>query len=66
MLRGGFMASTLQSAPQTAPLQPAQSRAASVLEEGILTGIVGAAVVALWFLIIDLARGQMFFTIAPG
>jgi len=56
------MESTLQSASQAAPLQPAQSRAASVLEDGILAGIVGAAVVALWFFILDLARGQMFFT----
>lgn len=34
----------------------------AVLEDGILTGIVGAAVVAIWFLILDTARGQMLIT----
>ena len=34
----------------------------AVLEDGILTGIVGAAVVAMWFLILDTARGQMLIT----
>ena len=35
---------------------------ASVTEDGILTGIIGAFLVALWFLIFDFARGQPFFT----
>ena len=39
-----------------------QDRSATVLEDGILTGMTGAAVVALWFLILDTARGQIFFT----
>lgn len=56
------METTLQSTSQSSPLQPTQSHAASVLEDGILTGIVGAAVVALWFLVLDLARGQIFHT----
>jgi hypothetical protein len=34
----------------------------SVLREGIATGLVGAAVVALWFLLLDFARGKPFFT----
>lgn len=38
------------------------SRFEEILEDGVLTGIAGAAVVALWFLILDAARGQMFFT----
>jgi len=50
--------STAQSSPNGAP----QQRAASLLEDTILTGITGAAVVALWFLILDIARGQIFFT----
>lgn len=33
-----------------------------LFEDGILTGTVGAAVVALWFLVLDTARGQMFYT----
>jgi hypothetical protein len=36
----------------------------SVLHEGIVAGLIGAAVVALWFFVYDLARGQAFFT--PG
>jgi hypothetical protein len=56
------MVSALQSTSEVSPLQPAQSRTVSVLEDGILTGVVGAAVVALWFLILDLARGQVFIT----
>lgn len=56
------MADTLRSTPQASHLAPAQTRAVSLIEDGILTGMVGAAVVALWFLILDLARGQMFFT----
>jgi hypothetical protein len=34
----------------------------SVLREGIVTGLVGAAVVALWFLAFDFARGKPLFT----
>ena len=40
----------------------AHERAVSVIEDGILTGVAGAVVVAAWFLILDTARGQMFFT----
>jgi hypothetical protein len=38
------------------------NRSLSVLEDGVLTGIAGAAVVALWFLILDTARGRIFYT----
>jgi hypothetical protein len=34
----------------------------SVLREGIVAGCIGAAVVALWFLIFDLARGKPLLT----
>jgi hypothetical protein len=34
----------------------------SVLREGIVTGLIGAAVVALWFLAFDFARGKPLFT----
>jgi hypothetical protein len=34
----------------------------TVVENGVLAGITGAAVVAVWFLVIDLARGQTFYT----
>jgi hypothetical protein len=33
-----------------------------IVREGIVTGLLGAIVVALWFLLFDLARGQPFFT----
>ena len=36
----------------------------SVLREGIVAGLIGAAVVAVWFLFFDLARGRPFLT--PG
>lgn len=35
-----------------------------ILKEGVITGVLGASVVALWFWIIDLIQGQPFFT--PG
>src|SRR5947208_2545523 len=42
-------------------MAPAQR---SVLREGIVAGLIGAAVVALWFLVFDIARGRPFLT--PG
>jgi hypothetical protein len=56
------MESPLQSTSQASSPGLAHDRPNSVLEDGILTGIAGAAVVALWFLILDTARGQIFFT----
>jgi hypothetical protein len=38
------------------------SRQRSVLREGIVAGLIGAAVVALWFFVYDLARGRPFLT----
>jgi hypothetical protein len=32
------------------------------VEDGVLAGIVGAAIVAVWFLVLDIARGQPFLT----
>ena len=34
----------------------------SVLREGIVAGLIGAAVVALWFFVYDIARGEPFRT----
>ena len=34
----------------------------SVLREGIVAGLIGAAVVAIWFFVFDLARGKPFIT----
>jgi len=35
---------------------------ASMLREGVVAGLIGAAVVALWFLVFDLARGKPLLT----
>lgn len=56
------MESSKQSTSQASSTRNLDERSSGVLEDGILTGIVGAAVVAIWFLILDTARGQMFFT----
>src|SRR5438128_409764 len=45
----------------TTAMAPAQR---SVLREGIVAGLIGAAVVAVWFLFFDIARGRPFLT--PG
>jgi hypothetical protein len=34
----------------------------STLREGLLTGIIGALVVAVWFLAVDVGRGQLWYT----
>ena len=36
----------------------------SILREGVVAGLIGAAVVAVWFLAFDIARGRPFLT--PG
>lgn len=33
-----------------------------MLREGILAGLIGAAMVAVWFLVLDLVVGRLFFT----
>jgi len=48
--------------PSTSQFSHTENRMVSVLEDGVLTGIIGAAVVAIWFLILDTVRGQMFLT----
>jgi hypothetical protein len=34
----------------------------SVMREGLVAGVIGAAIVALWFLFVDLARGTPLYT----
>ena len=41
-----------------------ESAARAVVREGIIAGLIGAATVAIWFLIIDLVVGRAFYT--PG
>ena len=50
------------SRPVSQASSPSATHNRSVLEDGVLTGITGAAVVAVWFLILDTARGHIFFT----
>jgi len=40
----------------------AEGRHAGMLQDGVLAGIVGAIIVAVWFFVLDIARGKPFFT----
>jgi hypothetical protein len=42
--------------------EPKRQGLAALAEDGVVAGIIGAAVVAVWFLILDIARGQPFLT----
>jgi hypothetical protein len=44
------------------PLGPAVLRAHPTLSEGLVTGLIGAGAVALWFFILDILRGTPFYT----
>lgn len=37
-------------------------RSHATLRYGLITGVIGAVIVAVWFLIIDVMRGQVFYT----
>jgi hypothetical protein len=41
---------------------PPTTDASRLYQEGILAGVVGAATIALWFLVVDLASGRPLFT----
>jgi hypothetical protein len=34
----------------------------SILSEGLVTGLLGGVLVAIWYLVVDLGRGQLFYT----
>lgn len=53
-------ASPSRSTAGASAARPAAER--SVVREAVLAGLLGAAAVALWFLVIDVLRGQPFFT----
>src|SRR3989441_139256 len=44
------------------PFGPAALKGHPLLAQGLMTGVVGAAVMALWFFILDLARGRPLYT----
>ena len=50
----------LRPRAETAAHEP--GRSARSLREGIVAGLIGAAVVAVWFLVFDLLRGRPFLT----
>lgn len=49
-------------ATTTVPATPAATDTARLYQEGIVAGIIGAATVALWFLVLDTFRGQPLHT----
>jgi hypothetical protein len=59
MTREGTMTGRLD-----AERRPQGRSRSPVLREGIIAGVIGAAVVAVWFLVFDLARGKPLLT--PG
>jgi hypothetical protein len=44
------------------PLALGRLREHPLLVRGLITGLIGAGAVALWFLVLDIARGRPFFT----
>ena len=53
----------VQSKTTSAPLVTApSSEISNVYREGIVAGILGAATIALWFLILDIFSGRPFYT----
>ena len=46
------------------PLEPASSsiEVSKIYEEGIVAGLIGAATIAIWFLILDAIEGRPFYT----
>jgi hypothetical protein len=53
---------SFETAPSASPVGMQSGKIAATIEDGVLCGIVGAAIVAVWFLFIDVARGQPLFT----
>jgi hypothetical protein len=46
----------------TTPIGYGVLREHKLVASGLVTGLIGAAAVAVWFLVLDVARGQPFFT----
>ena len=63
MLGGMAMMGYLHVATQsTAPIGYGVLREHKLVTRGLVTGLIGAGAVAIWFLVLDVARGQPFFT----
>jgi hypothetical protein len=63
LLGGMVMMAYLHRATRSAtPLGPGVLRGHPLLIRGLITGLIGAGAVAVWFLALDIARGRPFFT----
>jgi hypothetical protein len=63
LLGGMAMMSYLHLATRaTTPLGYGVLREHRLVARGLVTGLIGAGVVAAWFLVLDVARGQPFYT----
>jgi hypothetical protein len=63
LLGGTVMMSYLHVATRaTTPLGYGVLREHKLVARGLVTGLIGAGAVAAWFLVLDAARGQPFFT----
>jgi hypothetical protein len=63
LLGGMVMMAYLHRATRAeTPLGLGVLREHPLLVRGLITGLIGAAAVALWFLVLDIARGRPFFT----
>jgi hypothetical protein len=51
----------MNSAESTAPATPARA-STHLLEDGFFAGVIGAVLVALWYLVLDLFNGRPFYT----
>jgi hypothetical protein len=52
-----------QSQPfESAQTQPSVVNTSQLYQEGLAAGTMGAVVIALWFLVLDVLKGQPFFT----
>src|SRR5262249_53331408 len=49
-------------ATATAPVTVSTSEDAALYQEGIVAGMIGAATVALWFLVVDAVQGRPLYT----
>lgn len=53
---------TQTGAPTTSTLHPGASDSSRLYQEGIVAGVLGAATVAVWFLIVDALNGRPLYT----
>src|SRR2546428_14123165 len=51
-----------QSSRRRTPRYIGRMQLSRILREGFIAGLIGAAAVALWFLIVDVIAGRPFFT----